>query len=324
MTACRVCGSPRLSHLGAVEYLEGYRAQVYDCAECGCRLTPHDTNAHQRFHREPALSYYDEYVGLADRCRDLFAAGDRAGLRRQLSVEAKNRFIIDRLADAPSSANVLEVGCSRGYLTSLFILEPRRILGVDVSCEAVDAARAAFGPHFAVAGDAEIDARAPYDVIYHVGLIGCVADPIGFTRSLLRMLRPGGVLLFNAPNRAALRWANQLWMDSAPPPDLVTLFPEGLWAQFFGDEAAVRVEVATVNATEAVSIAARQAMGVKWLPPKPQPFSVRRHSWSQPHDVRTLAARVVAKTATLLGVAAMAAPRPTEFGMFVQLSPKAS
>ena len=324
MTSCRVCGSPRLSHLGAVEYLEGYRAQVHDCAECGCRLTPHDSAVHQRFHREPALSYYQNYPAVAARCRELFAAGDRDGLRRQLSVEAKNRFIIEQLAAIPVSANILEIGCSRGYLTSLFVLEHRRILGVDVSADAIDAAREAFGPHFATAGDAEIDARSPYDVIYHVGLIGCVADPIGFTRGLLRQLRPGGLLLFNAPNRAALRWADQLWIDSAPPPDLVTLFPERFWTQFFGGQADVRVEVATVSATESMSIAARQAFGVKWQPPDPQPFSVRGHHWSQPGGMRVLTARAVAKAATLVGAATLAVPRPAEFGMFVTLSPRPS
>lgn len=322
MASCRVCGSARLSHLGTVEYLQNYRAEVYDCADCMCRITAHDAAVHQRFHREPVLSYYDDYIAIAKRCRDLFAAGDRPGLRHQLSLEAKNRFIIDRLSAVAASANVLELGCSRGYLTSLSILEQRRILGVDVSRDAVEAARADFGPHFAVAGDPEITNRAPYDVIYHVGLIGCVGDPIGFTRDLLRMLRPGGMLLFNAPNRAALRAANQLWIDSAPPPDLVTLFPAGFWPRFFGAEADVRVDVAVLGARESVSIAARQALGVKWLPPAAQPFSVRGHSWSQPGGIRMLAARAIAKAAATVGAAAVATPRPTEFGMFVQLSPK--
>lgn len=322
MTACRVCGSARLSHLGAVEYLQGYSAPVYDCADCGCRLTPHDAAVHHRLHREPALSYYLDYAAIAERCRARFAAGDRDGLRRELSREAKNRFVIDRIAGLPRSANLLEAGCSRGYLTSFFILEQRRVLGVDVSRDAIDAARAAFGPHFAVAGDAEVSARAPYDAIYHVGLIGCVADPLGLNRSLLRMLRPGGILLFNAPNRAALRWSDQLWIDSAPPPDLVTLFPERFWQRCFGAEADVTVEIDHVTAAESMAIAARQAMGVRWRPPASQPFSIRGHSWPQPAGARVLAARAVARAATALGAAALAAPRPAEFGMFVQLSPR--
>jgi len=78
-----------------------------------------------------------------------------------------------------------------------------------------------------------------YDVIYHVGVIGCVADPIGLTTELLRMLRPGGKLLFNAPNRGGLHLNGQLWLDSAPPPDLVTLFPETFWKRRFSDVANV-------------------------------------------------------------------------------------
>ena len=105
----------------------------------------------------------------------------------------------------------------------------RPILGIDVSPEASTSARASFGDHFAVGLDA---AQPPYDVIYHVGLIGCVDDPIALTRRLLAMLKPGGLLLFNAPNRDALGLDGQLWLDSAPPPDLVTLFP-GLLAIAF-------------------------------------------------------------------------------------------
>ena len=48
--------------------------------------------------------------------------------------------------------------------------------------------------------DARIRAEAPYDFIYHVGMIGCVSDPVKLTRELLALLKPGGILLFNAPN----------------------------------------------------------------------------------------------------------------------------
>ena len=133
------------------------------------------------------------------------------------------------------SASILEVGCSRGYLAAYSILAGRRIRGVDVSAEAVQAARASFGDYFAVAGTPEATTAAPFDFIYHVGLIGCVADPLAMTRGLLSMLKPGGQLIFNAPNKDALRFPNQLWIDSAPPPDLVTLFPPGFWrAQLLG------------------------------------------------------------------------------------------
>ena len=323
LTACRVCSSPQITEAGWVEYLHGYRWPVYDCAACGCRLTPHDPTVHERLHKQPALSYYQEYRDVGARCAALFAARDVAGLKRELEVSAKYRFVIERVSASRADANILEVGCSRGYLTSYFIAAGRRVFGVDVSAEAVGAARAAFGDHF----DAGYDAatlRAPFDIIYHVGLIGCVADPIDLTRRLLRMLKPGGMLLFNAPNRMALSLRDQLWFDSAPPPDLVTLFAPGFWrAQVPG--AAVIEDVELMDRDASVAVAARRAAGVSWRPPQVQPFSTGAHHWSAPAEGwRPLVARALAKAARVTGVGALIDRRPTEFGLFVRIVPERS
>src|SRR5437660_518436 len=84
-------------------------------------------------------------------------------------------------------------------------------------------------PIFECDDDRAMDAMAPYDVVYHVGTIGCVADPLGMTKRLLGLLKPGGRLLFNVPNRDGCYLRGQLWIDAAPPPDVVTLFPSGFW-----------------------------------------------------------------------------------------------
>jgi SAM-dependent methyltransferase len=197
------------------------------------------------------------------------------------------------------------------------------VFGVDVSADAVGAARAAFGDHFGAGCDAAA-LRAPFDIIYHVGLIGCVADPIDLTRRLLRMLKPGGMLLFNAPNRMALSLRDQLWFDSAPPPDLVTLFAPGFWrARVPG--AAVFEDVELLDRDASVAIAARRAAGVSWRQPQAQPFSTTAHHWP-PHvqGWRPLLARALAKAARVTGVGELIERRPTEFGLFVRIVPKRS
>jgi len=320
MTACRVCGSAAIVHAGDVEYLEGFRAGVYDCASCGCRFTPHDPDVHDQFHREPSISYYQDYAALAAQCATLFNAGDAAGLRRLLSQSAKYRFVLEHLDRAPAGAKLLEIGCARGHLTSYSILQQRDVLGVDVSKEAIAAARAMFGPHFAVADTREAQ-RGPFDVIYHVGLIGCVADPIGLTRRLLSELRHGGQLIFNAPNRNALRLKGQLWLDSAPPPDLVTLFPENFWRTQFGDVADVSEAIDDIDPQASLQIAARRWLGVRWRPPVPQPLTVRGFEWIQSSGgMRRSAARVLAGIAARLGLAGVAGARPAEFGIFVRMA----
>ncbi|HJU42579.1 MAG TPA: class I SAM-dependent methyltransferase [Vicinamibacterales bacterium] len=323
LTACRICGSALITAAGWVEYLQGYRWPVYDCGACGCRFTPHDSTVHDRLHHQPALSYYRDYRDMAERSAALFAARDLAGLTRELGASPKYRFVIEQAAPLPLAANMLEVGCSRGYLTSYFIAAGRRVFGVDVSAEAVRAARDAFGDHFGVGLDAAL-AQAPFDFIYHVGLIGCVADPLGLTRQLLEMLKPGGMLVFNAPNRMALASRDQLWFDSAPPPDLVTLFAPGFWrAQVTG--ATVFEDVAMLDRDASLAAATRRLAGMSWQPPQARPFSSAAHDWPQTvHGWRPLLARALAKAARLTGVASLVGPRPSEFGLFVRIVPEPS
>src|SRR5207253_2971715 len=114
--------------------------------------------------------------------------------------------------------------------------------------------------------------------------IGCVGDPIGLTKQLLTLLKPGGRLLFNAPNRSALHLNGQLWLDSAPPPDVVTLFPEGFWKRHFSNEADVVEGVEMLPADHAAMVGLRSLSGRRWRKPEPQLLGaagVRCHHWPQ-------------------------------------------
>src|SRR5262249_54122824 len=151
---------------------------IYDCDDCRCRFAPHDHSIYDLLYTEQRSSY-SRYAHQAERCKALFDQGDRVGLRSELSQGSKYRFVIDEVEPEPSNARILEIGSSRGHLTSYFILTGREIIGVDVSPKAVARAKADFGDHFVEVGDPSITERAPYDVVFHVGTIGCVSDPIG-------------------------------------------------------------------------------------------------------------------------------------------------
>jgi SAM-dependent methyltransferase len=308
---------------GTVEYIAGYAWDVNRCTACGCQFTRHDDGIYDIMHRTGAISYYSDFRSIAARCRSCFERKDIEGLRKILSTSSKYRFIIERIARTPPGARLLEVGSSRGYLTSYAILVGRPVLGVDVSREAVKEARAHFGDHFAIAGEPRIAAGAPYDVIYHVGMIGCVANPVGLTHDLLKLLRPGGMLLFNAPNRNALYLKRQLWLDSAPPPDVVTLFPPGFFKRQFSSIADVVEEIETAPAWQSLQIALRQTLGVVWSRPQAQPIEAAGEhglTWPQPTtSMRQLLERIVVKTGRVTGLDAFAPPRPIEFGLFVTL-----
>jgi SAM-dependent methyltransferase len=322
---CRICGSEEITKRGEVEFYFGYAWPVYDCEDCGCRFTLHDSSAYDLLYSEQS-SCYSRYIGQAQICKTLFDRGDVAGLRAALSQGSKYRFIIDEIDGEPVNARILEIGSSRGHLTSYFILSGRNITGVEVSPKAIAAATAAFGDYFVRAGDPAIEAQVPYDVIFHVGTIGCVADPVGMTKRLLSLLKPGGRLLFNAPNRDGFTLRDQLWFESAPPPDLVTLFPPGFWRDRFVDVALVCEKTESCAPEQNLLIAMRRLGRRKWRKPVPMPLR-ESECWSGPASTfgdvlwQNLE-RAVRKTSQLMGLHRLAPSHPSEYGLFVQMVKK--
>jgi SAM-dependent methyltransferase len=320
---CRVCGSPQVELAGQVEYYIGFEWAIWDCGNCGCRFTRHEDAVYDRLHSE-ASSCYVRYRDLAALCKARFNRGDLEGLRGELSHTSKYRFVIDEVSRGNRSARLLEIGCARGFLTSYFILGGWRVTGVDVSAEAVNAANTAFGHHFVLADSPEVPAGAPYDLIYHVGTIGCVADPVGMTRKLLGMLKPGGTLLFNAPNREACWARNQLWFDSAPPPDVVTLFPPGFWRRQFTDLADVAEVVEMCKVDRSLAVGLRRLCRRNWRKPRRLALSESSKPSAPPSHLGDAAwlifERSITRVSRALGFSRFAPEHPTEYGLFVRMS----
>jgi SAM-dependent methyltransferase len=322
---CRICGQDAACNRGELNYYVGFCWPVFDCAACGCLFTLHDLSVYDVLYKETG-SCYNRYIGLSEAAKALFDRGDLAQLKAELSQSSKYRFIIEQIAQEPAEARLLEIGCSRGHLTSYFIIAKRHVTGVDVSPKAVAEAKASFGDHFVLPDDPSIEGNAPYDVIYHVGTIGCVADPIGMTRKLLGMLKPGGRLFFNSPNRDSCVLRDQLWLDSTPPPDLVTMYRPGFWGQHFGHVAEVCEQVEHESPQQSFIIGLQKLAGRRWR--KPVPISLNESNlpsapppaWSD--MLWRNIARVVRRTGPLIGIYRLVPPRPTEFGLFVKMRKK--
>jgi hypothetical protein len=160
-------------------------------------------------------------------------------------------------------------------------------------------------------------------VIFHVGTIGCVADPIGTTKKLLSLLKPGGRLLFNAPNREGWSWPDQLWFDSAPPPDLVTMFPPGFWHSQFGDAAFVSEQIEFCSPEQNLIIGLRRLARRQWR--KPAPASLEdseRESTSVLKFGDTTwrnLERVVRRGACWTRLDRLAPLHPSEYGLFITM-----
>jgi len=322
---CRVCGSAAVTAIGKAEFYFGFPAPIWDCRDCGSRFTGNLGPVHDVLHAASSSSY-SLYRDMAAACKRYFDAGDLARLRQYLCAQRKYQFIIDEVEAGGRRGRLLEVGCSRGHLTSYFILAGCDILGTDSSPHAVKAAELNFGKHFALAGSSTANERQPYDTIYHTGTVGCVFDPIGFTSSLLAKLRPGGRLLFNAPNAGACWLNGQLWVDGAYPPDVLTLFRNGFWTRHFFKEADVVESAEPCPPETGAPIALKKLVGQKWRAPEPLPLEAGvddlRGGRAKPrngverfwHD----AGRAVARLPQ--GLLRLFPEQPDPFGLFVTMT----
>lgn len=241
---CRICGASKaVQEIGRVPLpAASTDLALYRCRRCGSHFTDHDDRAAENLHADDH-SVYHLQSQIADVASSLYEARDVTGLGNYLRQLRKNAFVMDEIEATPGLRRVMEVGCSRGYMTAYFVLRGYDVVGVDVSKTALESAIGRIGPYFAAPDDPKVAAGRPYDAIYHVGTIGCVGDPFGFTRGLLDQLRPGGVLLFNAPNLNACVERGRAWSQEVFPPDVVTLFSPEIWTNNFSD-------IATVNVTE--------------------------------------------------------------------------
>ena len=330
---CRVCGSQNIKRAGIVEYYSGFAWPIYDCSDCQARFTRHDETIYDAMHSESG-SVYDVYRGLLNESTKAFKDRDGSALKQILSRASKYKFIIDEVERGPRSARLLEIGCSRGYLTSYFILSGCQVTGVDISESAVESAREAFGDHFVLEDDPSIEDGAPYDAIYHVGTIGCVADPLGLTRRLLHLLKPGGRLLFNSPNLESCWLTDQLWIDAAPPPDLVSIFPPGFWMNHFAREAQVEEQIENCHHDKSLAIGLNQLFRRPWKKPLPIPLDQSSDRYITGNvsnrlnggrrifrdDAWQVFEKSILKLGCKTGLSRLAPARPAEFGIFVKMT----
>jgi SAM-dependent methyltransferase len=102
----------------------------------------------------------------------------------------------------PPTQRLLEIGCSAGYLTRLFLGKAKRIVGYDINFPALRVATRRNTGIPVLCGDVEhlpfpdgsFDAVVMLEVIEHTG---SDAAAVGEIR---RVLKPGGVLVLSTPN----------------------------------------------------------------------------------------------------------------------------
>jgi 2-polyprenyl-6-hydroxyphenyl methylase/3-demethylubiquinone-9 3-methyltransferase len=124
-------------------------------------------------------------------------------------VEVRMRFF-DKVVPRWKGAHVLDVGCGGGLMSLAMAQRAAHVVGVDPSVESLEAgrreaARAGLAVEFrpGVGESLPVD-RASMDIVLCVDVLEHVTDLARVVRECGRVLKPGGLLLFDTINRGRL------------------------------------------------------------------------------------------------------------------------
>lgn len=212
-TACPVCSSMRVIHLGKW-------AGDYDrlrCAECSLVFADPLATSPNIYDQQYAVNgAYALYLEVAEKVK----SGKKA-------FGWAYRILARRLRTLGLKGTLFEVGCGAGYF--LYYMKKRgwKALGCDVDPSAVKAAKEVLNVevihsnfHASIVEDHSLDVLAAFEVIEHL------EDPIAFLHLASAKLRKGDYLFLSTPN-ASTKWP-QHWSRERTvlPPFHLTVFSE--------------------------------------------------------------------------------------------------
>lgn len=109
-----------------------------------------------------------------------------------------------RAAGMAAGCDVLDLGCNNGYGTRIVAESARTIVGVDVSSRAIQSARESDGPadiRFELIDGLSLPfEKHSFDLVTSFQVIEHVEDVDPYLAEIVRVLRPGGTVVFTTPN----------------------------------------------------------------------------------------------------------------------------
>jgi len=163
--------------------------------------------------------------------RELQRAFDAQAAAFERAPVQSDPAALDRLvafADLTADSYILDAGCGPGLVSAAFLRAGHRLLGLDLSDEMIQRARArcaAFGDRARFARQSLFDPLPEgatglvIDVVVSRYVIHHVTDPLAFLQRQVELVRPGGVVVASDhttdPNPTCARWHREIecWRD---------------------------------------------------------------------------------------------------------------
>ena len=224
---CIICNHPaNLKFENLAGYQEGKMFTIYHCSSCDTSFAwPHviNNNIYDNIYSQANIvPGYNRYTLYANEI-----TSQKNPLDYLANKEAVYFSIKEILENGVGrGARILEVGAGLGYLTYAIRRQGFNIVGLDISCDAVEQAKIRFGDYY-ICGDVYEFGKyneERFDVIILTEVIEHIADPTGFCDALLKLLKSDGQLVITTPNKSSF-FFEEIWETELPPVHL-TWFSE--------------------------------------------------------------------------------------------------
>jgi ubiquinone/menaquinone biosynthesis C-methylase UbiE len=181
--------------------------------------------------------------------------------------KANLQILLSHIGD-PKGKRIIEVGCGSGFSTAALAESGAECVLLDISSEALKAARLAFNTAglmepFCYNEDA-LNSTVPsgaFDIVWNGGVIEHFDDSgkVKLVKEMLRMARPGGTVIIMVPN--AWCWQFQL----------IQLWQKwrGRWAYGFEDDMSprrLRMMCERIGLSDTLTYAFNPIFGWRWVP----------------------------------------------------------
>jgi len=294
MTICKVCDSSFCKFLGDFKPYKDmkWNFEIFACLNCGSRfaLRNPEINYYEILHSTPGSSYRFHY-NIATKVKYFLKTDQLDKCENYLrKVSYKYIEVIDFVKQKNKPPSILEIGCSTGFMTAFFRAKGYDAEGVDISETAINYAKSMFGPFYSLSPPAK-----SYDLIFHLGLIGCVDKPKEFLFNYVQLLKSKGEMVFNAPNVKSPEQFNELWV-STPPPDLVYLFHENSFQHILDNQFGVEIRKVYLKG-EVVNKNIKKIFGKKYTN---YPINFRINSNKPNKGIMTLLKRILKEFISIL------------------------
>ena len=264
---------------------------IYDCSNCETRfVSPMEVDAgvydliYEHADKVPGYKRYERYRQHLKK-----AADPLDYMARQEDVywsirEVLRQITVPRLG----RPRILEIGSGLGYLTYALQRAGYDCHGIDISTQAVAAARRDFGDFYSVMDLMEMHAEGidGFDLIIATELIEHVTDPQALLEKAQGLLKHGGRLIMTTPNKDL--YSERFVWHTDPPPVHLWWFSKTSMRRMAWD---LGMSVGFVDFSGFYGFKKKESLG----PTKPQTFDANGKIKFRDTALNTLARALVEK-----------------------------